>query len=185
MRCLRTGTKPLFGCLLETRVAADEFPSILSSTLPGWKAITNYEHHRLGRIWFCWTDGVEITLMYKSGQVITCAVHVSLTNTWFMFSAVYASNLESERVQLWDEIRATQAACSHFSIPWILMGDYNEILVSTEHSRSLDYRIGQSGMHHFQSLICDCNLSDIARSNFSTGGINDCKIQLERSWIEL
>lgn len=46
-------TKLNFGCLLETRVSHVELPSIMQSCLPGWKVINNYDHHRLGRIWFC------------------------------------------------------------------------------------------------------------------------------------
>ncbi|CAA7059503.1 unnamed protein product [Microthlaspi erraticum] len=111
-------SKPLFGCLLETRVTQEEHSGILSSSLPGRKAITNYDYHRLGRIWVCWTEGVEITLLFKSAQDITCAVKVSQSTTSFLFSAVYATNFVSDRTVLWDEIRATQAAYSHLSIPW-------------------------------------------------------------------
>lgn len=43
--------EPLFGCLLETRVKECNHQAILSTALPGWSAITNYDHHQNGRIW--------------------------------------------------------------------------------------------------------------------------------------
>lgn len=47
-------------------------------------------------------------------------------------------------------------------MPWILIGDYNAILSSTEHSRANDYLRDQSGMLHFQELVIDCALTDLA-----------------------
>ena len=53
--------KPLFGCLLETRVQESKKQEIVKAALPGWKSIANYDYHHLGRIWFCWGPGVTIT----------------------------------------------------------------------------------------------------------------------------
>lgn len=41
------------------------------------------------------------------------------------------------------------------------MGDYNVTLSSSEHSRSQDYLVDQTGMCHFQDLVADCNLLDL------------------------
>lgn len=48
---------------------------------------------------------------------------------------------------------------SHY--PWILLGDYNEILSSPEHSRAGDYRTDQVGMRQFQDQLMHCALSDL------------------------
>lgn len=40
---------PSFGCLIETRVQESKCDGIITSTLPGWKYLNNYDHHRLGK----------------------------------------------------------------------------------------------------------------------------------------
>lgn len=101
---------PLFGCLLETRVREENFQKCMSAAMPTWKAIANYGHHHLGRIWFCWLDKVVVTQLHMSAQIITCAVQIPETGEQFICSAIYAFNTASERVGLWQEMRSTQAA---------------------------------------------------------------------------
>lgn len=49
-----------FGCLLETKVHRENFQSVFDATFPGWSYLHNYDYHPLGRIWVCWSIGVEI-----------------------------------------------------------------------------------------------------------------------------
>ena len=83
--------KPLFGCLMETRVREENHSKCMKAALPGWSSITNYDHHRLGKIWFCWSDRVQVTMLHKSSQVITCVIQIPETKEQFICSAVYAS----------------------------------------------------------------------------------------------
>ena len=71
--------KPIFGCLVETRVKQENHSKCMKAALPGWNSITTYDHHRLGKIWFCWSDKVQVSLLHMSSQVITCAIHVPET----------------------------------------------------------------------------------------------------------
>lgn len=121
----------------------------------------NYDYYRLSRIWFCWGPSVTVTLLHKSAQIVTRAVQSDVGDQ-FIFSAIYASNFISDRRHLWADIRATHQAYQHLSMPWILIGDYNAILSSTENSRANDYLRDQSGMLHFQELVTDCVLTDLA-----------------------
>ena len=102
-----------------------------------------------------------VTLLHKSAQIIMCEVQVPGTGEQFIFSAIYASNFTTERRALWEDIKETEAAYAHLSLPWILLGDYNVTLSSSEHSRCQDYLGDQTGMQHFQELVADCNLLDI------------------------
>lgn len=68
--------KPLFGCLMETRVREGNLLKCMGAAMPTWNVITNYEHHQLGRIWFCSSDRVVVTLLHMSAQMITCAVQI-------------------------------------------------------------------------------------------------------------
>ena len=154
--------KPSFGCLIETRVQQDKHVDCMTAALPGWSSITNYDHHRLGRIWFCWSSRAVVTRLHASAQVITCAIQIPETREQFICSAIYASTCMVERRRLWEEIKGTQAAYSHLALPWILIGDFNETLASGEHSRSLDYLTDQRGMREFQEVCGDCELTDLA-----------------------
>lgn len=86
-----------FGCLLETRVQEVRFRDVVNAALPGWKAITNYSFNRLGHIWVCWSDAVEVIPVFKSAQIITVWVEYHDTGDTFLSSFVYASNFVSDR----------------------------------------------------------------------------------------
>lgn len=55
-----------FGCLIETRVKETKVEKIISSVFEGWDSISNYEFHKLGRIWVVWGPLVRMTPVYKS-----------------------------------------------------------------------------------------------------------------------
>lgn len=163
-RTLRTwlqAEKPSFGCLVETRVHESSHEMCMNAAMPGWNSLTNYSYHPLGRIWVCWTDQMVVTKLHMSAQVITCAIQVPSTGEQFICSAVYAFNTVADRTHLWEELRGTRAAYEHLNHPWILIGDFNETLASSEHSRALDYRRDQTGMRHFQEAVTDCSVMDL------------------------
>lgn len=89
---------------------------------------------------------VVATRLHMSAQVITCAIHIPSTAEQFICSAVYAFNAAAERIQLWEDLRGTRATYDHLNLPWIIIGDFNETLASSEHSRALDYHPDQVGM---------------------------------------
>lgn len=122
---------------------------------------TNYSYHPLVRKWLCWTDQVVVTQLHMSALVITCAIQVPSTGEKFICSAIYAFNIAVDRIRLWEELRGTKEAYDHLNLPWILIGDFNETLASSEHSRALDYRRDQSGMRHFQEAMTDCSVMDL------------------------
>lgn len=95
-------TKPVFCCLVETKVQKDKFKTIFDSTFPWWKAFTNYEHHRLGRIWVIWESSVDVHLVYKSAQMITCWVTL-VSGQQFLCTSIYISNFQDDRRVLWTE----------------------------------------------------------------------------------
>ncbi|KAH0898700.1 LOW QUALITY PROTEIN: hypothetical protein HID58_048268, partial [Brassica napus] len=130
--------KPRIGCLVETRVREEKLIKCMDAAMPHWKVLTNYEHHKLGRIWFCWSsEEVMVTKLHMSDQIISCAIQIPETGQEFICSTIYAHNTSAERTQLWRDLRATQAAYSHLHLPWILIGDFNETLSSSVHSHFL------------------------------------------------
>lgn len=155
-----SSTKLFFGCLLETRVKEENYSRIFEYMFTGWKVETNYEYHRLGRIWVCWKDDTTVQILYKSSQIITCWV-TSGTGAQFMVSCIYASNFNVDRAMLWEEIQHNNNLFVKGSLPWILMGGFNETLSTSEHSRGMSIQ-ATGGMRSFQSLISNCEFSDLA-----------------------
>ncbi|MBA0730167.1 hypothetical protein Golax_022929 [Gossypium laxum] len=76
-------------------------------------------------------------------------------NTW-RFTGFYGLPVESRRRQLWDLLRQLASNSNH---PWIVMGDFNEVLFSNEKQggRFQDKRL----MEDFYSVLEDTRLSDL------------------------
>lgn len=136
--------------------------SIRDSTFSGWCLLTNYEYNRLSRIWVVWNDKVTLTLMFKSAQIITCSVTSHDDTMDFFCSFIYAFNFSSERLQLWEDIQAHHSSPIFQRKPWLLIGDYNEILRAEEHSGYLaTLNSISSSTQDFQSVVSTCSLTDI------------------------
>lgn len=77
----------------------------MKSVFQGWSFISNYEHHRLGRIWIVCNDEVRSTPLYKTDQLITISVSVEGQIEELFCTFVYASNSQEERKILWEDLR--------------------------------------------------------------------------------
>lgn len=47
---------------------------VINRVFPGWNFETNYDYHRLGRIWVIWSEEVTVTVLFKSPLMITMGV---------------------------------------------------------------------------------------------------------------
>lgn len=56
------------------RVKKGRAEKIVYSVVQNWSFMSNYEHHRLGRIWVIWGPSVRMTPVFKGSQVISCSV---------------------------------------------------------------------------------------------------------------
>lgn len=122
-----------FGCLLETRVQEKKMQKLGCKLFKDWSVMTNYEHNRRGRIWVVWRNNVRLSPFYKSGQIITCSVKLEGQEEEFFCSFIYASNFATERKGLWSELRDHFDSQIIRNKPWIIFGDFNEILDLEEH----------------------------------------------------
>ena len=150
-----------FGCLLETRVKESRASTIIFSIFSGWSSLTNYESHRLGRIWVVWSANARLTPVFKSSQMITCSVLLEGREEEFFCSFVYASNFVEERKELWEDIRSHHDSPLFRNKPWMICGDFNEILEGSEHSNFDSTSINYGGMRDFQGLVRYCSMTDL------------------------
>lgn len=121
------------GCLLETKVKEENFTKVFDAIFPRWSCVHNYSSHRLGRIWVCWSDDVEVCPVSTSMQMITVWVRYKASEDTFLCSFVYASNYANERKELWREME--EIGRSVASNPWIIQGDLTWL---SRHKSTLD-----------------------------------------------
>ncbi|XP_056863946.1 uncharacterized protein LOC130511120 [Raphanus sativus] len=123
-----------FGCLIETRVKESKVKGILEKVVPGWSYMANYEYNRLGRIWVLWSPGVRMTPCFQSDQIITVSMLLEGMDEEVFCSFIYGKNLVEERRELWRDLKSHQDSSIIRKAPWIILGDFNEILHGFEHS---------------------------------------------------
>ena len=149
------------GCLLETKVKEEKFNKVFDATFPGWSYVHNYSSHRLGRIWVCWSDDVEVCPVSTSMQMITVWVRYKDSGDTFLCSFVYASNYTNERKELWREMETIGRSVANN--PWIIQGDFNVALSTQEHSRYTDARMDMSAIKDIQDAVQQCDMVDLAQ----------------------
>ena len=150
-----------FGCLIETRVKENRAERIVSSVFQNWSIISNYENHRLGRIWVVWSPEVRVTPCFKTNQIITCSVLLEGMEEEFFCSFVYASNCAEERKELWNDLKDHQNSPMLKDKPWIVLGDSNETLNLEEYSGP-NISTVSTGMRDFQDVCRHCSLIDMS-----------------------
>ncbi|KAF3597513.1 hypothetical protein DY000_02026866 [Brassica cretica] len=85
-------------------------------------------------------------------QSVTCGVHVPSENLNFTVSFVYGFNFLEDRTSLWTGLEDLQTTTPVSRCPWVVLGDFNQILRTEHHSNHLSARVDTAGIE-------DINLS--------------------------
>nr|GEV20939.1 hypothetical protein [Tanacetum cinerariifolium] len=131
---------------------------IVSRVFHGWSSMSNYEHHRLGRLWVVWKQNVRVTPLFKSSQMITCSIFVEGRIEEMLIIFVYALNTPEERKALWEDLKSHKDSGMFHGKPWLICRDFNEILDMEEHSLHDSTATIPEGMSDFQDLVNYCKL---------------------------
>lgn len=78
-------------------------------------------------------DPVKIRVLLQSSQQVTCEVLFPAL-TPIIYTAIYASNQRVDRAGLWVDLLHIYQSMNFDICPWIIGGDFNEILHHSEHS---------------------------------------------------
>jgi hypothetical protein len=83
---------------------------------------------RKGGLLLLWKKEVVVTLRYKSENYIDVFIGVGQENIW-RFTGFYGEPSWENKHLSWDRLRDLKAVTT---MPWVVMGDFNEILYSFE-----------------------------------------------------
>lgn len=100
-----------------------------------------------------------MTILDSHPQVITLGI--SSGNLNWACSGVYASPIHVNISLLWNHLCGL---ADSMSIPWALVGDFNDTLASTEQRGGI---FSPSRARHFMDNINSCNLMDIGASGLA------------------
>ncbi|KAG7579142.1 Reverse transcriptase domain [Arabidopsis thaliana x Arabidopsis arenosa] len=152
--------KPIFGGVIETHVKQPKDRKFIDALLPGWSFEENYAFSELGKIWVIWDPSVQVVIVAKSLQMITCEVLLPDSQSWIVVSVVYASNEVDKRNELWKEIAELGDSNLIGARPWLMLGDFNQVLNPQEHSDPASLNIDRN-MRLFGNCLLDAELSDL------------------------
>lgn len=93
---------------------------------------------------------------------MVCGVFNPITHEAFTVGFVYAFNERSDRVSLWTHLRQLSLSSTLRTSPWIIMGDFNQVLDISEIYSLYPVDIPIGGMADFQECLNDSELYDLS-----------------------
>jgi hypothetical protein len=140
----------------ETRVGGARAKEITDS-LPFDGAMHTDTIGYAGGIWLLWnSDVVDVSILVATEQEIHAVIKVRSSNFSWLLSSIYASPRFRERKILWENL--IHVASLH-NLPWLLAGDFNEVLSSEEKFGGLPIKLRRSELFH--SCLNDCGMIDL------------------------
>ncbi|XP_074296366.1 uncharacterized protein LOC141626478 [Silene latifolia] len=147
-------TNGLYG-LVETKVKTININKVQAGLGYNWQFINNNDLKESGRIWLLWDPAIfKVDVLLKDVQVIHATVEHLLTGFSWVCSLVYGCNKDSERVGLWQSILHCNSLVNS---PWLLMGDFNNVLLAGER---LGSDVSLAEVKAFQDCVDRCELYD-------------------------
>jgi ribosome-binding protein aMBF1 (putative translation factor) len=127
---------------------------------------------RKGGLLLLWKKEVVLSLRHKTQNYIDVFIGVGQENIW-RFTGFYGEPRWEDKYMSWIRLRELKEVTS---MPWLVMGDLNEVLYSFEKEggrpRPNQFLIA------FQEALADCGLTDLGYSGdkftWHRGGIREC-----------
>ncbi|XP_075653884.1 uncharacterized protein LOC142624237 [Castanea sativa] len=143
----------------ETKVGGDRAKEI-TNKLPFDGAMHTDTIGYTGGLWLLWNSTVvEVEPIATMEQEIHAIIKVSSSNLTSLLSAVYASPRFHECTALWGNL---EIVASNHNLPWNMMGDFNEVLLSNE--KFGGHPANTKRALRFQECLDACNMIDMGFS---------------------
>lgn len=131
----------------------------MSTLCRDWRYLSNHLFDEDGRIILIWKDPTNVCILSQSIQMIICEVDFPNFPP-IIYSAIYASNLSEERTGLWVELLNVHTALALDTKPWMIGGEFNQILNSYEHS-SFCHSSHSYQMYQFRESLFQLGVFDL------------------------
>ena len=164
----------------ETRIGREKAKQI-TDLLPFDRAIHVDKIGYSGGLWLLWnSDIVEVTQLAKIEQEIHVMVKVRASNIIWLLSSIYASPRLEERKLLWGNL--ANVASLH-QLPWLMLGDYNELLSS--HDKLGGNPLNPRQVQLFKECLDACGMVDLGfhGPKFTWVNKRDVGCFIRRDWI--
>lgn len=152
-------SKATFGAILETHIKELQLNHVMSRTCSNWRYFSNHTADPGGRVIIIWKAPASPRLLHQTRQSLTCEISIGGAFK-FIMTAIYASNLHAERTDLWVDLLNIQQLFSLDSVPWIIGGDFNQILHFSEHSNA-SVNCYDPPMTMFRDTLSDLGIFDL------------------------
>lgn len=98
----------------------------------------------------------EINLQIRSFSMGHINTTIKEDNGWWRFIGFYGNPITNKRKDSWDLLEKLSGSSN---LPWIIGGDFNEILLASEKLGGVDK--SQAQMNLFREVVDSCNLHEL------------------------
>jgi len=141
-------------CVLETQVHKARVEG-LKSTLGYDNAFAVSSSGRSGGLGIFWNNTIKVEILPYSQHHIDVSVTEPMGDPW-RFTCVYGEAQTSERFKTWNMLKHIK---SSNALPWVCIGDFNEVLHQLEHEGVQEQSYGQ--IQGFREMVDVCGLYDL------------------------
>ena len=125
-----------------------------------------------------WKCDFNVDVQSFSVNHIDAIINHGVDDAW-PFTGFYGEPETANRENSWSLLRVLR---HHFSLPWVCLGDFNEILFEEEKQGWLDQPERQ--MQGFTDALDDCRFKDLGFSGFPCTWCNRCSSD-QNVWVRL
>jgi hypothetical protein len=135
-----------------------------------------------GGIALFWDESLSVTLLGICNRLIDVQSQENPSDPPWRFSFIYGEPRVEDRKQMWELLQRIK---DRVPDPWIVMGDFNEVMWQFEHFANT--RRGERQMEDFREVLEICDLHDIGFSGLPwtfdnrRGGSRNVKVRLDRA----
>jgi hypothetical protein len=117
--------------------------------------IVNPSNGRSGGVILFWKREINIQQIFSAPNYIDVCVTESLDKVWRL-TGIYGEPRWEDKYKTWDKLRELNG---QHNLPWVVLGDFNEILFSHEKEGGNPRPHGY--MQAFRDALSDCELEDL------------------------
>ncbi|XP_062116903.1 uncharacterized protein LOC133830841 [Humulus lupulus] len=142
--------------LLETKVKNKSMGDLYMSLFPGWCFTNNNPWLDKGRIIIAWNPSIfSLDIRKCTSQLIHCIAQTCQNSKEFHITFVYGFNEVRGREALWLDLKDLK---SNIDEPWMIVGDFNEILNYDERAGSKNHK---KPSESFKECVMYCQMEDL------------------------